>query len=68
MDVQHIHADGRLESQGELNQRLLRELGLPESDMFRTEDEVLRDAYKIHGNRIAYTQPNESDGERKKRS
>lgn len=62
MDVQHIHADGRLESQTELNRRLLRELGLPESDMFRSEDEVLRDAYRIHGERIAYALPNEAGG------
>jgi uncharacterized protein (DUF488 family) len=52
--VQHILADGRLESQADLLDRLLRRLGLPESDMFRSHEDVLSDAYRIQESRIAY--------------
>jgi uncharacterized protein (DUF488 family) len=53
--VQHILADGRLESQADLLDRLMRQLGLPESDMFRSHEDVLSDAYRIQESRIAYT-------------
>jgi uncharacterized protein (DUF488 family) len=53
--VQHILADGRLENQADLVDRLMRQLGLPESDMFRSHDDVLSDAYRIQESRIAYT-------------
>jgi uncharacterized protein (DUF488 family) len=57
IEVQHIHADGHLESQAELNERLVRELALPASDMFRSHDDIIRDAYKMQEDRIAYTLP-----------
>ena len=53
--VQHILADGRLENQADLLERLVRGLGLPESDMFRSHEDVLSDAYRIQESRIAYT-------------
>jgi uncharacterized protein (DUF488 family) len=56
-DVQHIHADGRLESHAAAMTRLVRMLDLPEGDMFRSPDEILADAYRLHGERIAYTLP-----------
>ena len=37
------------------NYRLLRQLDLPEKDMFRSRDDVLLDAYKLQEARIAYT-------------
>jgi uncharacterized protein (DUF488 family) len=52
--VQHILADGRLESQTEVLGRLMRQLGLPETDMFRSEEDVPSDAYQIQESRIAY--------------
>jgi uncharacterized protein (DUF488 family) len=62
MDVQHIHADGRLESQPELNERLMRELALPESDLFRSHEDILKDAYDIQAERIAYAVPGAPHG------
>jgi len=53
--VQHILADGRLESQADVLERLMRQLALPESDMFRSHEDVLADACKIQESRIAYT-------------
>jgi uncharacterized protein (DUF488 family) len=52
--IQHIHADGRLESQAEALARLLSTFGLQETDLFRTREEVLDDAYARQEQRIAY--------------
>lgn len=52
--VQHIHANGRLESHQELESRLLAICNLPEGDMFKTRDEFIFEAYTIQGKRIAY--------------
>jgi len=54
VDVQHIHADGKLESHEHAMQRLLSILKWPDRDMFRTREEVLADAYRAQEKRIAY--------------
>jgi uncharacterized protein (DUF488 family) len=54
LDVQHIHADGRLEDHAAVVTRLKRMLRLPEDDMFRSGEDVLVDAYHRQGERIAY--------------
>jgi hypothetical protein len=53
--VQHIHADSHVESQGEALQRLMRQLGLREADMFRSAADMEREAYEKQEQRIAYT-------------
>jgi uncharacterized protein (DUF488 family) len=53
IDVQHIHADGRLESHTDALRRL-RMVGLPEDDMFRSAEDLQADAYRRQGERIAY--------------
>jgi uncharacterized protein (DUF488 family) len=52
--VQHIHADGRLETHCDLLNRLIRQLSLPECDMFRTHEDVVLDAYRMQESRIAH--------------
>ncbi len=52
--VEHILADGSLESHGQALTRLLRQLRLPTHDLLRSRDEVIDDAYRIQGDRIAY--------------
>jgi len=52
--VRHILADGGMETHADTMARLLRQLNLPASDMFRTPEETLADAYRLHGARIAY--------------
>lgn len=52
--VQHIHADGSLESHEDAMNRLLRQLHLPEHDMFRSRKDILADAYRLQEKRIAY--------------
>lgn len=52
--VLHIHADGQLEDQKTALQRLLRQLNLLDANMFRSREDVIADAYRLQGNRIAY--------------
>ena len=52
--VQHIHADGHLEEPRAMESRMLQLHKMSETDMFRSRDEVVADAYLIHGERIAY--------------
>jgi len=60
-DVQHILDDGRLEPHGAAIKRLKREVGLPDGDLFRSEEELEQEAYRIQGDRIAYQRPEESE-------
>jgi uncharacterized protein (DUF488 family) len=53
-DVQHILADGRVESHDEVMMRLARQLELPPAGMLHSRDEMLAEAYRRHGARIAY--------------
>jgi uncharacterized protein (DUF488 family) len=53
--VQHIHADGRLESHTEAMERLVHHLNLPQFDMFRSHEDIVEDAYRIQEGHIAYT-------------
>lgn len=52
--VEHILADGRVESHDLALNRLLRMLGLPEQDMFRSRTELINEAYRQQADRIAY--------------
>lgn len=58
IQVLHIHADGHIEPHYDAERRLLRLLGLHEPDLFRTEEQVLADAYGRQEARIAYVRPN----------
>ncbi len=53
--VQHILEDGQLESHDKALARLLKELGLPEGDLFRSRDNFIFEAYNRRGQQIAYT-------------
>ena len=54
IQVQHIGADGSLESHSALELRLLALCGLTEGDMFRTRQECIDDAYQLQGSRVAH--------------
>ena len=54
MDVRHILGDGRIEEHAALMARLVRQLNLPESDMFAPPEEVAQEAYRLQESRIAY--------------
>ncbi len=53
--VVHIEKNGRSESQADLEERLIRVVGLSES-LLRSRDEVLAEAYDLQAKRVAYLQ------------
>jgi uncharacterized protein (DUF488 family) len=53
-EVKHILGDGRLERHEELMARLVRQLNLPEDDMFMPREEIVQEAYRLQEDRIAY--------------
>ena len=57
--VEHILEDGSLESHINALSRLLRHLHLPEEDLFRSREDMIEEAYRIQGERIAYTRAGE---------
>lgn len=54
MSVNHILADGFLETHENMESRLLTVCKLPEGDMFKSRHEFVADAYLIQGERVAY--------------
>jgi len=52
--VEHILADGHLESHADLESRMLKILKMAEVELFRTREEILSEAYERHGEDIAY--------------
>ncbi len=54
VDVEHIHADGKLESHADILIRLMQMFKLEEDDMFRSRDDLIADAYRLQEERIAY--------------
>lgn len=63
VEVDHILEDGTLESHDAAMARLLKQLKLPEDDMFRSKQELLEEAYRMQGERIAYEE-RQAGGER----
>lgn len=62
-EVVHIHADGALEAHQAAMGRLLRLLGMPETDLFRSREELWAEAYAEQERRIAYVTGGEGDRE-----
>lgn len=52
--VAHIHADGSLELHADAMTRLLRMRGMPESELFRTRDQLIVDACAAQEESIAF--------------
>ncbi|MCO6459477.1 MAG: DUF488 domain-containing protein [Pirellulaceae bacterium] len=52
--IAHIIGPGDYETQQQAELRLLKVVGLPERDLFRTRAELLDEAYAKQGDRIAY--------------
>jgi uncharacterized protein (DUF488 family) len=57
VSVQHILADGRLESQSEAMERLLDITGVPREDFFRTKEQLVAEALARQEQRVAYVDP-----------
>ena len=54
IEVLHIHSDGILESQQQAERRLAGLFDLPERELFRSTDEIVAEAYRLQGEKIAY--------------
>ena len=54
IEVQHILADGRLETHDQAMERLLAVLALPREDLFRSRQELIAQALALQEERIAY--------------
>lgn len=52
--ITHIIDPGECETQEQAEARLLRLLGLPDRDLFRSRGELLEEAYSIQGDQIAF--------------
>jgi uncharacterized protein (DUF488 family) len=61
IEVRHILNDGRIEHHADVINRLIRQLRLPESDMFTPRDHIISEAYRLQGERIAYTEDRPDD-------
>ena len=57
LSIFHILPNGTLESHGEAEERLLRMTKLDNGDLFRARDELLEEAYRLQGTKIAYSRP-----------
>jgi uncharacterized protein (DUF488 family) len=55
VSVTHIHANGTIESHENAIQRLLKSFKLDEPDLFRTDEEIVRDALLRQEQRVAFT-------------
>jgi len=55
-DIEHILADGKLESQEELEARMLKTLGKGQPSLFASREETIEQAYEEQGGKIAYRQ------------
>jgi len=54
IEVQHILSDGALETQKQAERRLARLFELPERELFRSAGEIVAEAYRLQGQKIAY--------------
>ena len=52
--VQHILSDGSLESHEQVESRLANSFGLSERELFRSPGELVAEAYRLQGEKIAY--------------
>ncbi|MCX5758609.1 MAG: DUF488 domain-containing protein [Candidatus Hydrogenedentes bacterium] len=53
-DIRHILEDGRIETHDEAVRRLREQLGMADDDLFRSPDDIVAEAYRVQGERIAY--------------
>lgn len=61
--INHILPDGSLETHKMSESRLLAICKLPEGDMFKSREEFIKEAYRIHGGHVAYQDENSDNSE-----
>jgi len=66
IEIGHILEDGRIESLGESEKRLLRELKMPQLRLFEKPEDLIQRAYDTQSHRIAYVRNGDVDAEEEK--
>lgn len=61
--LQHIMDDGTLESNSAAEERMLAATRVPDADLFRPREELIEEAYERQARRIAWVEPDDSQGE-----
>ncbi len=61
LEICHIREDGQLESTEQVELRLLEVVGLPPSDLFRSREELVEEAYDRQAGQLAYVQTETPD-------
>lgn len=63
VEVEHILADGALVSQQALEDRLLRNMGGSDDDLFFSREERLALAYRLQNRKVAFAEPTRNSGQ-----
>ncbi|MDH5564960.1 MAG: hypothetical protein OEY91_15230, partial [Nitrospirota bacterium] len=56
-DVLHIFGNGNIETQAQIEERLLRNYSNQDSDLFTTREDLIAEAYRKRAKEISYTEP-----------
>jgi uncharacterized protein (DUF488 family) len=57
LEIVHVCADGSLEPHVNAERRMMAAVGLQVSDLFTSGEEVVEEAYRVQGQRIAWVEP-----------
>jgi uncharacterized protein (DUF488 family) len=63
LDIFHIREDGSLEKHADLERRLLKILKIPERQLFETPEDLIQNAYRIQGEKIAFSKKSSREEE-----
>lgn len=64
LELLHILEDGSIEANADAERRMVSATGLPESDLFRSREELVEEAYRQQGLRIAWVDPEDDSSGR----
>lgn len=57
IEIKHILDDGSIETNADLEKRLLRTLKIPQLQLFDSAEDIIERAYNIQSEKIAYSEP-----------
>ena len=57
VEIVHVLEDGALESSAAAEARMRHAVGLPDTELFRSPEELIQEAYRLQGDRIAWVEP-----------
>lgn len=63
LEIVHIREDGTLETHSHAEKRMAIATGLPESDLFVSSDDLIEEAYRRQGRRIAWVDDAENEAD-----